>query len=175
MHGHELDQTSGDGEGQGDLAFCSPKGRKVLDTTGWLNSINSCMPVSCQMQSIPSPSWILAGLGFLWLLKYSRNDVMPGWGQIVRKTDVFCFLPLRTSPHALRCPSNYTDKSMWTRIKDVRQQSWLTCQLIAMNNLLILWVSQLINESISLVWATDTTQNRSELTTHDPGQLQIHG
>ena len=39
--GHELGQTSGDGEGQGGLACCSPWGRKEPDTTEQLNnSIN---------------------------------------------------------------------------------------------------------------------------------------
>ena len=36
--GHELGQTSGDGEEQGGLACCSPWGQKELDTTGWLNN-----------------------------------------------------------------------------------------------------------------------------------------
>ena len=35
---HKLGQTSGDGEGQTGLAYCSPWGRKELDMTGWLNS-----------------------------------------------------------------------------------------------------------------------------------------
>ena len=37
-NGHELGQTSGDGEGQGGLACCSPWGHKELDTTGRLNN-----------------------------------------------------------------------------------------------------------------------------------------
>ena len=32
-NGHELGQTLGDGEGQGDLAYCSPWDHKELDTT----------------------------------------------------------------------------------------------------------------------------------------------
>ena len=36
-NGHELEQTSGDGEVQRGLACCSPWGCKELDTTGWLN------------------------------------------------------------------------------------------------------------------------------------------
>ena len=36
-NGHELGQTSGDGEGQGGLVCCSPWGHKELDTTGQLN------------------------------------------------------------------------------------------------------------------------------------------
>ena len=35
--GRELRQTSGDGEGQGGLACCSPWGRKELDMTERLN------------------------------------------------------------------------------------------------------------------------------------------
>ena len=42
-NGHELGQTSGDGEGQGGLACWSPWGRKESDTTGWLNN---CLLVS---------------------------------------------------------------------------------------------------------------------------------
>ena len=33
-NGHELGQTSGDGEGQGGLACCSPGVHKESDTTG---------------------------------------------------------------------------------------------------------------------------------------------
>ena len=36
--GHELGQTSGDGEGQRHLTCCSPWGRKELDTTGQVNN-----------------------------------------------------------------------------------------------------------------------------------------
>ena len=35
---HELGQTPGDGEEQGGLVFCSPRGCKESDTTGWLNN-----------------------------------------------------------------------------------------------------------------------------------------
>ena len=37
-NGHELGQTSGDGEGQGGLVCCSPWGCKESDTSGRLNS-----------------------------------------------------------------------------------------------------------------------------------------
>ena len=37
-NGHELGQTSGDGEGQGVLPCCSPWGHKESDMTGWLNN-----------------------------------------------------------------------------------------------------------------------------------------
>ena len=37
-NGHELGQTSGDGEGQGGLVLCSPWGGKESDKTGRLNN-----------------------------------------------------------------------------------------------------------------------------------------
>ena len=37
VNGHEFEQTLGDSEGQGSLAYCSPKGRKELDMTERLN------------------------------------------------------------------------------------------------------------------------------------------
>ena len=39
-NGHEFGQTLGDGEGQGDLACCSPWGHKEWDMTGQLNNDN---------------------------------------------------------------------------------------------------------------------------------------
>ena len=40
LNGYEFEQTLGDGEGQGNLACCSPWGRKELDTTEQLNNNN---------------------------------------------------------------------------------------------------------------------------------------
>ena len=37
LDGHEFEQASGVGDGQGSLACCSPWGHKELDTTEWLN------------------------------------------------------------------------------------------------------------------------------------------
>ena len=41
LHGHELEQALGDGEGQGSLACCSPWGRKESDMTEQLNGTES--------------------------------------------------------------------------------------------------------------------------------------
>ena len=38
LNGHEFAQTPGDGEGQGNLACCSPWGCRELDMTQQLNS-----------------------------------------------------------------------------------------------------------------------------------------
>ena len=40
LDGHELEQASGDGEGQGSLMCCSPWGYKELDMTKQLNNNN---------------------------------------------------------------------------------------------------------------------------------------
>ena len=38
LHGHEFEQTPGDGEGQGSLVYCSSWGHKELDATQQLNN-----------------------------------------------------------------------------------------------------------------------------------------
>ena len=40
LYGHEFEQAPGDGDGQGRLACCSPRGCKELDMTEWLNNSN---------------------------------------------------------------------------------------------------------------------------------------
>ena len=40
LNGHEFEQALGDGEGQGSLACCSPRGHKESDTTEQLNNNN---------------------------------------------------------------------------------------------------------------------------------------
>ena len=47
LSGHEFEQTPGDGEGQGDMVFCSPWGRKELDMTEPLKN-NSMCTVICE-------------------------------------------------------------------------------------------------------------------------------
>ena len=41
LNAHEFEQASGDGEGQGSLACCSPWGHKQSDMTVWLNNNNN--------------------------------------------------------------------------------------------------------------------------------------
>ena len=38
LNGHEFEQTPGNGEGQGSLAYCSPRSHKELDATEQLNN-----------------------------------------------------------------------------------------------------------------------------------------
>ena len=42
LDGHDFEQAPGDGDGQGSLACCSPRGRKKSDTTQQVN--NSPIP-----------------------------------------------------------------------------------------------------------------------------------
>ena len=44
LNGHESGQTLGDGEGQGSLAFCSPRGCKELDTTNQTTTMRQLWP-----------------------------------------------------------------------------------------------------------------------------------
>ena len=53
---HKFEQAPGDGEAQGSLVCCSPRGLKELDTTEWLNS-NSPAPPSCVPVPIRPISW----------------------------------------------------------------------------------------------------------------------
>ena len=48
FNGHEFEQTPGDSEGQGSLAFCSSWGRKESDRTKGLNN-NQFDPISLLM------------------------------------------------------------------------------------------------------------------------------
>ena len=41
LNGHEFEPTLGDGEGQGSLACCSPRGRKESDTIWRLQTTNA--------------------------------------------------------------------------------------------------------------------------------------
>ena len=45
LNGHEFEQAMGVGDGQGNLACCSPWGGKESDTTEWLNWTDMCIYV----------------------------------------------------------------------------------------------------------------------------------
>ena len=60
LNGHEFEQTPGDGEGQGELMCCSPRGCKELDTTDRLSNNNWNIPTSmtqtcCYFSHFPPP------------------------------------------------------------------------------------------------------------------------
>ena len=51
LNGHEFEQTLGDGEGQRNLACCSPWGRKESDTIEQLNN-NNIRKMKCGNSSV---------------------------------------------------------------------------------------------------------------------------
>ena len=62
LNGHESEQISGDGEGQGSLVCCSPRGRKESDATERLNNhsknqarMDPLSPQNTQLGGTPSP------------------------------------------------------------------------------------------------------------------------
>ena len=46
LNGHEFEQTPGDSDGQGSLAYCNPQGHKESDMTEQLNNNNSFSTVT---------------------------------------------------------------------------------------------------------------------------------
>jgi len=63
LNGHEFEQAPGDGEGQGDVACCSPWGHKELDITELLNSKNYLKRgILCNQFAISFTSWESGGL-----------------------------------------------------------------------------------------------------------------
>ena len=51
LNGHEFEQDPGDGEGQGNLEWCSSWDRKELDMTEQLNNTVMCMCNYLQLAS----------------------------------------------------------------------------------------------------------------------------
>ena len=60
LNGHEFEQTPGDSEGQGSLAYCCPWGCKESDTTEWRNN-------SSKFNQLISPA------GTLWACNWWRS------------------------------------------------------------------------------------------------------
>ena len=61
LNGHELEQTLGDGEGQGGPACCSPWGLKESDTTQGLNKNNVSELI--EVKGLTPSQWCTVGLG----------------------------------------------------------------------------------------------------------------
>ena len=62
-NGHELGWTSGDGEGQGSLACCSPQGHKELEI-GQLNNISKAAAFTCWVSICTPQIFGIPGRGF---------------------------------------------------------------------------------------------------------------
>ena len=54
LDGHEFEQAVGVGDGLGSMAYCSPWGRKELDTTEQLSMVSVCLPSDALLKHLPS-------------------------------------------------------------------------------------------------------------------------
>ena len=94
FNGHELGQDLGDGEGQGDLACCSPWGHKELDVTWWLNNNKASAP----------PPWVRITTQRTYNGKFGWKDPGVRKQVILRKPpdlSSFCRQGLTLRGHAL--------------------------------------------------------------------------
>ena len=74
QNGHELGQTLGDGEGQRDLACCSPWGHKESDTTGQLNKNSFHIQKYCAIMFHYSGFIVIDG-HIIYNFKYKKPQV----------------------------------------------------------------------------------------------------
>ena len=85
LDGHEFEQIPGDGEGQGNLACCSPWGRKESDMTERLNDKNfillTMLGLCCSEQAFSSgrERWLLlcGAVGLAGSAVVARGLVVP--------------------------------------------------------------------------------------------------
>ena len=82
--GHELGQTSGDGERQRGLACCSPWGCKELDTTGHLNN-NILTPLPESLSWVKRMLLLADSLVCSWVLSLLRSRTLPVQAAMAQK------------------------------------------------------------------------------------------
>ena len=134
-HGHEFEQTPGDGKGQGSLACCSPWAHKELGMTEWLTTTNV---QATNVQAIMTSPHL-----HMW--RYFPHH-FPFWLQIFQQTKVyvpqsqgeFC-LPALGPGHVCARPPLYlpnypcvgeTDQILWTSSKTYWwKRLWRVCIL----------------------------------------------
>ena len=114
-NGHELGQTSRDGEGQGGLACCSQWGHKELDMTGWLNNNNN-KPYPAGNELTFSDSYFpLADSFHLWL-----KSNLPNSQPIKSRPVVFYFsLSSWSSEHASDLLSTEEGDSTYLKLESL--------------------------------------------------------
>ena len=108
-NGHELGQTSGDGEGQGGLACCSSWGCKKSDTAVWLRDNNKyqCLRLVGSQVVLYSPS-LFCLLLYSDLKIINKNYELHMW--FSKSEKVFCWVFLSD----WTCRTSKSPASGWT-------------------------------------------------------------
>ena len=101
LNGGEFEQTPGDSEGQGTLAYCDPWGRKESDTTDGLKNNNRCVVVSHSY----------------FVLKTYAFYVLKKWAKHLTKGDIQCQIFLINS-------LLYSQSSLQEEKKDCLSRGW---------------------------------------------------
>ena len=78
LDGHEFEQVSGAGDGQGGLACCSPWGHKQSDTTeltevNWTETNSTSHPLNCQKANYSTTLNVVSSL--YWQLSYTAVGI----------------------------------------------------------------------------------------------------
>ena len=109
FNGHELGQTLGDGEGQGNLACCSPWDHEEAYMTWWLINnniplngyITVCLPIQLLMET-----WVVSTFGYCGYCLFSfssfwyipRNGITGSYGSACSAGDLGSIPGLGRSP-----------------------------------------------------------------------------
>ena len=123
---HELGQTPGDGEGQGSLACCSPRGHKESDLTHRLNKNNSVL-MNRQLTA-QHPRAAAIPCSCLWSKGMGGAVSWPQRGSDGRECwSLSCWTSCWRPPVFSRVPCQSVERSQWQlellRAQDTGQNS----------------------------------------------------
>ena len=104
LNGHEIEQTPGDGKGQGSLACCSPWACKDLGMTKWLNYFKFLFQL-CQLSSQVLKDDAVKVLQSICLQIWKTEQWPQGWKRSV-------FIPIPKKGNAKQCSDYYTNALM---------------------------------------------------------------
>ena len=116
LNGHELEQTPGDGDGQGGLVCCSLWSCKESDMTEWLNGNNHWMNSGAwsSMMRLPCNMAGLVKCGLSMKQEKSKSRVREG-------LSLLCSAVVRTHPDCgvLFSPHSFNDKIEYSVLRTV--------------------------------------------------------
>ena len=125
LNEHEFQQATGDGEGQGSLACCSPWGRKWSDITEWLNNNKH--------DWIPERDWVLYSTRLEEYQTLTQREIInyniPNY-LTIKTYDIPNYLALILGFYLVYFPKW---RSLWLKVNKVSNFSWKKfqeCQII---------------------------------------------